>query len=460
MIDNICNILTKKKIMRKKFWAAIALMMALGMGACGGDDDTIVTVDPQEEEPENKPDDEDDEDLSNTNNDWRPISLTRSEQQMVTGNNDFAFRLFRQLSSSDDYRYKSLVVSPMSITFCLGMLNNGATDQTQVQINSVLGFANTGADGINAFCRKMLSEAPTLDKLTKVHIANNIYLNDPKHTRHTLFPDFVKTVKDYYDATPEVRYFGDGMTCGVINQWCSDHTKGMIKEVVKEKDFEDPNLFLLLLNAIYFKGAWMHKFDADMTQTEDFEHAGPDKYQLMLPTMHQEEEFAYAENDLCQVLRMPYGNGAYAMTVLLPQQGKTIDQLLQTLTAESWQSNYRYLPPAIVDVKLPRFETGQTVDLIDAMKALGMTRAFKEFEAEFWNLSDFERMWISLMRQVARIKVSEQGAEAAAVTVIGVDGKEGAGPSHVTFHATRPFLYVISEQSTGSIFFIGKFTGN
>ena len=451
--------------MRKNFWAAIALMMALGMGACGGDDDTIVTEEPQVEEPENNPDDEDDDaDLSNTDNDWRPISLTRSEQQMVTGNNDFAFRLFRQLSSSDDYRYKSLVVSPMSITFCLGMLNNGATDQTQAQINSVLGFADAGADGINAFCRKMLSEAPTLDKLTKVHIANNIYLNDPKYTGHTLFPDFVKTVKDYYDATPEVRNFGDGKTCGVINQWCSDHTEGMIKEVVKEEDFEDPNLFLLLLNAIYFKGAWMHKFDADMTQTEDFEHAGPDKHQVVLPTMHQEEEFAYAENDLCQALRMPYGNGAYAMTVLLPQQGKTIDQLLQTLTAESWQSNYRYLPPAIVDVKLPRFETGQTVNLVDAMKALGMTRAFNAFEAEFWNLSDFDRMWISLMRQVARIKVSEQGAEAAAVTVIGVDGKDGEAigpePPHVTFHATRPFLYVISEQSTGSIFFIGKFTGN
>ena len=180
-----------------------------------------------------------------------------------------------------------------------------------------------------------------------------------------------------------------------------------------------------------------------------------------MPMMHQQKEFSYTENDLCQALQMPYGNRAYSMTILLPQQGKTVEQVLQSLTTDSWQKNYRYMDDAIVDVKLPRFESNANVELKEVMESLGMPFAFDAEKAEFWNLSDFGRMWISIMRQVARIKVNEQGAEAAAVTVEGVDGKDGCSkPKYATFHATHPFLYVISERSTGAIFFIGKYMGD
>ena len=101
------------------------------------------------------------------------FELTRAEQEMVNESNDFAFNLFREVQDG----VKSQIVSPISITYALGMLNNGAAGETQAQINDVLGFGDTGADGINAFCYKMLNMASTLDPLTKVMIANTIYMN-------------------------------------------------------------------------------------------------------------------------------------------------------------------------------------------------------------------------------------------------------------------------------------------
>ena len=428
---------------KKVLWAAVALMTAIGLGACSSDDNAAP-----------------DEPLSNEDNDRKDISLTRSEQELVNSNNDFAFNLFRKMalrlsdgSCSACYAEpeKSQIVSPISITYALGMLNNGAAGETQAEINQVLGFEKAGADGINAFCQKMLEEAPKLDKLTKVMIANTIFMNKG----YELKPDFVSKAKTFYDATPETRDFADGKTRDVINKWGSDHTEGMIPEVLKPDEF-DPSAVSYLLNAIYFKGAWAEKFDKSDTQNETFKGYDAEK---QVPMMHQEHEFNYTETDDCQALRLPYGNNAYTMTILLPKEGKTTSDILATLTADTWQQ-FQYMGSAIVDVKLPRFESQSDIDLTTIMSALGMPRAFTA-AAEFPDFCNVPT-YIGLMKQVAKIKLNEEGTEAAAVTVIGMKN-ESAGPSepqYVNFHATRPFLYVISEQSTGAIFFIGQYMGD
>ena len=176
--------------------------------------------------------------------------------------------------------------------------------------------------------------------------------------------------------------------------------------------------------------------------------------------MHQEHEFNYTETDDCQALRLPYGNNAYHMTILLPKEGKTINDLLKTLTTSTWQ-RYQQMGHAIVDVKLPRFESQSDLGLIGIMSELGMPRAFDPYLAEFPNFCNVPT-YIGLMKQVAKIKLNEEGTEAAAITVIGMKNTSVAPsePQHVKFFATRPFLYVISEQSTGAIFFIGQFMGD
>lgn len=432
-------------------WMGVVLMMTVGTSSCSKSDSEDIV---NEEVTDNEP-------LSNENNEFKPIDLTRAEQELVTANNDFAFNLFRKAGPRMTNGAagpcftepnKSTILSPISITYALGMLNNGAAGETQAQINKVLGFGETGADGINAFCKKMLTEAPKLDKLTKVMIANTIYMNQG----YQLKPDFVTKAKDYYDAEPETRNFADGKTMDVINQWASDHTEKMIDKVLDNDEF-DPTAVSYLLNAIYFKGAWAEKFDKANTKDEAF--TNENNQEVQVPMMHQEHEFNYTEDEDCQALCLPYGNNAYRMTILLPKEGRTVYSLAQKLTTQTWQ-RYQWMGTAIVDVKLPRFESKTNVDLKPVMMALGMPNAFSDYLAEFPHFCNVPT-YIGLMKQVARIKFSEEGTEAAAVTVIGMYEKAmPQEPKHVNFHATHPFIYIISEQSTGAIFFIGQYMGD
>ena len=370
----------------------------------------------------------------------KEIQMSKDERLLVQSNNDFAFRLMREARTE-----VSQILSPLSITYALGMLNNGAAGQTQQEINRVLGFGEAGADAINAFCRKLLTEAPALDSDTRVAIANNIYMNKP----YVLKADFARKAYDYYDAQPESRDFSDGVTRDVINQWGSDHTEGMITEAIKEHEF-NPQAISYLLNALYFKGEWTYKFDVENTTDELFNGGGKP-----VPMMHQEgNELRYTENDLYQAVKLPYGNGAYLMTVFLPRQGKTVGDVLNGLDGKSWQFAGS---TSYIDLKLPRFETNTDIDLKPIMSALGMPSAFSE-DAEFPDFCN-TNTFIGMMKQVAKIKVNEEGSEAAAVTVIEMD-KAVATPENHVFHATRPFLYIISEQSTGAIFFIGQYMGD
>ncbi|MBR1389110.1 MAG: serpin family protein [Prevotella sp.] len=410
------------------------------------------------------------------------ISLTRNEAALVRQNNDFALNLFRKITLKYGYigrggcmvpegvdleaPYQSQIVSPLSITYALGMLNNGAAGKTQQEINQVLGFGDAGADAINAFCRKMLTEAPALDEQTKLNLSNAIFFN--RQTGLQLKEAFADKARSYYDAEIALRDFDDGQTMDVINQWASDHTEGMIPSILDESTF-NPYAVSYLLNAIYFKGTWTLKFDPEETKEEPF-YREKSIYTDNVQMMHLKKELGYTENDDFQAIQLPYGNQSFQMTVLLPREGKTVEDLLwelsgnhSMLTADRWEG-LRWMSRAVVDVKLPRFETESDINLKPIMSLLGMPTAFDQEKAEFPDMCDMsdaaQRLYIALMKQSAKIKVSEEGTEAAAVTIIGteVTGMP-TEPKHVSFHANRPFLYIISDVGTGTIFFIGQYMG-
>lgn len=376
------------------------------------------------------------------------LALTKSEMQMVQQSNTFAFNLFNQISDTtaweSDIKTKSFMVSPLSITYALGMLNNGAAGNTQAQINDVLGFGQTGADSINAFCYKMLQAAPALDSMTKVLITNNIYLNQGFEIK----PEFQKKANDFYDAQPETRNFADGETMDVINKWASDHTEQMIDTVLTEDEF-DERADYYMLNALYFKGEWTTKFDKAKTKEASF--STPGRKTVMVPMMNLQAEFEYSQNNDYQAIRLPYGNGSYYMTVLLP---KAFNGDLPALpSAQAWKELNRNMEKTLIDLSMPRIETDTDIDLIDIMKGLGMTDAFTR-AADF---SELSVVWtyISLFKQVAKIKLDEEGTEAAAVTIIG----NPRGQTYPKFTANHPFIYLISEKNSDAIFFMGRFMG-
>lgn len=393
------------------------------------------------------------------------FNLTRAEQGMVNNSNEFAFNLFKQIIDSriadESKKNESIIVSPISITYALGMLNNGAAGDTQDQINKVLGFGNTGVDGINDFCSKMLKSAPALDPLTKVMIANNIYVNK----NYVLKPEFIQAANTYYNAYPETRDFHDGKTMDVINKWASDNTEKMIEKVLDDSSF-DPDAVSYLLNAIYFKGEWTKKFDKQYTVDEDFWDSGNCTPTTTLPMMHMTTELEYAEIDGFQVLRLPYGNKSFQMTILLPlpdasyvygNDGPVFNMPLPSTT--TWSQINKKISSYLVDLKLPRFETNTDIDLPQIMSDLGMPDAFNPDKADFSKFCNTSP-YIGLMKQVARIKLDEEGTEAAAVTVIGIKNTMvSEEPKMVFFHANHPFIYIISEKSSNAILFIGQYTG-
>ena len=372
------------------------------------------------------------------------IELTEDEQQFLARNNDFAFRLFRKVRAEG-----STVLSPLSVTYALGMLNNGAAGQTQQEIYSVLGFDDVDAQ--NAFCLKMINElrkTQYVDPTTQSTIANTIFVNQGKGWQ--LQNDFSHTVNIYYYAYPSARDFYDGETLGAINDWAKSRTNGMIDEVLKEEEF-NPDAVSYLLNAIYFKGLWKKSFDVEETREEVFDGKGH------VPMMHKGEEIDYAENDLYQTVSLPFGNGTYQLHLFLPREGKTLDEMMEHLNGQNWQikENRDYL----VDLKMPRFEAATSQDLIEVMKDFGMTSAFSPTEADFTKMcvdNHDQNIYIEILKQVAKIKVNEQGTEAAAVTI---EGNGGAMLPTANFHANRPFFYLINEQSTGIILFMGQYMG-
>ncbi len=358
---------------------------------------------------------EGEEGVSNENNPRVHINLTDEEQTLVTSVNDLGFNMFRKVGSKE-----SILLSPLGMTYALGLINNGAGGETRRQVNKVLGCDDSKAASINKFCHKMLTESSKLDRLIQMDITNEFFSPQALKLKST----FAKVAADYYDTT-----------------------------------FKNTSLLnFALVNTIHFKGIWTDKFRKANTHDEVFKDE--DGKETTVPMMNQTCQFFYTENDLCQTLCLPYSNGAYQMFVLLPKEGKTVGDVVQSLTADGWEKCYDQMRRVLVEVKLPRFESKSEVILTDVMKKLGMPDAFSMTKADFSNLFDM-KSWIDKVKQFGRIEVDETGTEATVVTALQgrIGGLDLVQPDTIRFHATHPFLYFIREWSTGTIFFIGQYMG-
>ena len=292
------------------------------------------------------------------------------------------------------------------------------------------------------------------DKSINITFSNNISILGSN--KYQLKDEFRNKAITYYDATLETCNFEDMQTLNTINLWAKNHTEGLVDKVLNERDY-NKEAVSYLLNATYFKGSWATKFDKSATREMEFQTYTEQAYPRVL-MMHINSDFGYAEDNDSKVLSLPYGNGAYEMTILLPKDGKTVFDLMQTLSTEKWKQYSTTLHKNVVevDVMLPRFECEAKTDLKEVMSALGMPLAFAPEKAEFRNFCTGNNIFINKMSQSAKIKVDEEGTEAAAVTI--VEGGATAMPQNYVY-ANRPFLYIISERSTGTIFFIGKYMG-
>lgn len=374
------------------------------------------------------------------------IKLTTAQQAQVENSNEFAWKFFKEVSKGEQ---QDVFVSPLSVTYALGMLSNGAVGDTQKEILEGLEFRSGKVDDINSLCHQLMIESPKLDKSTKVSMANAVVANKNK----PLQPDFKNVVEKQYQALVTNQDFSSPATLSFINQWASDHTQGMVPKILERIN---PDGVSYLLNALYFKGIWYRQFDKKHTKKEAFTKADGTKSQVQM--MHQKERFFAAENDNYQTVVLPYGNGSYEMVVLLPREGKELSSLLQTMDAKKWKDNLKNTYSSKVDLKLPRFTSAYNRELNDVLKLLGMNAMFDSSKANLTKMSAVSS-FVSMVLQKAKIEVDEEGSKAAAVTVVDTAPTAVAPSKPILFHANRPFMYAIVEHSTGTIFFMGTYQG-
>lgn len=375
------------------------------------------------------------------------IELRGSEAEMVKSDQQFAIEFFANVFNEEAAELdKNFMISPLSLSMALAMTWNGADGETKAVMQKVLKLDGYTDQEVNEYYEKLREALLKTDPSTKLAIANSIWTN--KNIK--IKDDFIRLNNEYFNSTVESVDFSDANSVKLMNKWAADNTNNLITHVL---DKTNPNALMYLMNALYFKGIWTSEFNSRNTSSKPF--YSEDGQTKNVDMMHQKSSFNYNENQTMQIVELPYGNQAFSMIVLLPKEGNKLADVTQELqNSNSWGNLVSGLRSTQVDLYLPKFKTEYSRVLNDVLEKMGMGIAFEPGAADFSRMTDADA-FISFVEQFTYINTDEVGTEAAAVTVVGIELTSYQSDRTATFNANRPFIYIIRENSTGSILFMG-----
>ena len=370
-------------------------------------------------------------------------------KDVVKANNDLGMKMFSKLAASEAGR--NMMISPLSISIAMAMSTNGATDGNLEEMKEVLGFGEMELGDVNEQFKHLIASLVAADKDLVLEIANSIWMREDFSL--DVKAAFTEVLQEFYDA----EVFTEGFTVENINAWVSEKTNGKIEEIVKEIG-ED--VVMYLINAIYFKAAWTTAFNKESTREDIFILSDGTSTTADFMSFSEEEEapklLAYSSDweEGFAVVRIPYGRDVFAFYGIVPtfENNSNIDDFIAKI-AENGFDHYAALLHEQEDfpIKLPKFKFEYEKSLVEIFKELGMETAFEE--GGFHNIAELPHdPFISNIFHKTFIEVNEAGTEAAAVTAVEYSDKASADG----FFATRPFVFVIRDDRTGSILFIGK----
>lgn len=365
------------------------------------------------------------------------------DSDFVARNTEFAFKIFKQLNEED--KDKNIFISPISISTALSMTYQGAEGSTREAMAKALGYSNIDIDILNENYKTLLQRLSKIDKKIKLDMANSIWIREGEYIKE----DFLSVNKEFFHALIKELDFSKDDAADIINNWISDATNKKITEMIEPPIA--PDTLMYLINAIYFKGEWTKKFDKENTYSADFHAENGSTQNIMMMTLNGEIE--YGRGDDFQAVRLPYGNGDTAMYCILPEAGTPINDFIETLNIEKW-NNIKSTIQKQEDVilNMPRFKMEYGIKhLKDSLSALGMEEAFSD-KANFSGIRN--GVYIHEVLHKAIIEVNEEGSEAAGATVVEMRVTSAVEP--IIFSADRPFVFIIADDKTGTILFIGK----
>lgn len=357
---------------------------------------------------------------------------TEYEKPVEGSQKGFALSFFKHVVAISESG-ENVVVSPYSAGVALSMVAEGAEGQTRVEFD----------DALNG-CLFKAADLGSNDTVT-VKSANSVWITDDFSVRNR----YVSILENDFDAEVVNLDFADPATVRAINNWCSENTEGKINEIV---DRLNPGMVMMLINALYFNAPWADAFLEKNTREGVFHAFNGD---VQIPMMAKTDRMNYAEYQGAQMVELPYEGGRYAMYVVLPPKGLSIDKMISYVNENLYDQAMSMMTAEKVRLTLPKFKLETEMILNKTLQNMGIRTAFSS-AADFKGISETGPLVLDQVKQKCYIDVSEKGTEAAAVTSIGVRMTSARPETVYTMNVDRPYVFFIADRSNGNIIFAGR----
>ena len=366
--------------------------------------------------------------------------------KLGNASNQFGFDIFKKLNAEKPD--ENLFISPLSISSALSMALNGANGQTKAEMLNVLGAGKIDLAELNQSYQTLLRELPNFDPKVKLTLANSIWYRQGFNVN----PAFLNTNTTYFNSEVRPLDFSKPEAKDIINSWVSNKTEKLIPSII---DQIQSNSVMFLINAIYFKSTWRRQFDPKRTYNDDFSTGKNTKVPVkMMSYSNSTVQLPYFSTAKFQMVKLPYADSVYSMTVILPKEGSTVADILPELTLTNWNVWLKSYSSEEIFFALPKFGLRYEASLNSSLAALGMPTAFIPQKADFSGIAANQDLSISNVKHKAFIEVDEAGTRAAAATSVEI--VVTSIPNNPQFIVNRPFIFVISENRTNQALFIGK----
>jgi serpin B len=370
---------------------------------------------------------------------------------LARSSNAFGLDLYRRI-----HKQGNLALSPASIASALTMTWGGAKAETAGQMQKVLHLAGSQAE-VMASSGKLATSLQDPARPVTLRIANRLF----GEKSYALEPAYVEAAKAAFGAGVEAVDFKHAADAARtrINAWVEERTEKRITNLIPPRGV-DGQTRLVLVNAIYFLGEWASPFTKESTHDAAFFVKKGQSRDV--PTMHKAESYRYGDAGGLKAVELPYRGDQMSLLVLLPNDVDGLEALEKSLDDEKLDAIVASLERKRVMISLPKFEVNpaEALSLADLLREMGMADAFDRDKADFTGIANppsrADRLFISKVFHKAFVRVDEKGTEAAAATAIIMSRAGSAMQKAVEFKADHPFLFVLRDNATGLILFMGR----
>lgn len=344
----------------------------------------------------------------------------------------YSMSFIRNVAANTD-KNENLVISPYSAGVALSMLAEGAEGQTKEEFNTALNNCIFKAEDLGG------------NDTVVVNSVNSLWVDDNFSIRNR----YLFLLQKDFDALATALNFSDPSTVQAINNWCSEHTNGKIKDII---DRLGPNSVMVLANALYFNAPWLNPFDKNLTTKASFNGS---LRKSEIDMMSRRGYMNYAEYQGCQLVELPYEGGRYSMFVLLPAAEMDINDAVSYLNEDLYNAAMKALSSRDVLLKMPKTKLETSLLLNQTLGSMGIKSAFTS-AANFKGIAEMGPLVLDQVKQKCYVDISESGTEAAAVTVAQIRLTSVRPSSFVTMTVDRPYLFFIVDKQNSNVMFAGR----